>query len=166
MKTETGIQEFVKDNFEYSELLPFQISQVQIPKNTYFVVDGQKEDYLYFLVNGIVENGMNRNEENHIIEFFFPGQFFTALIPFITRTPCDVYFLALTDCVIERVYYKDLARFLKTSLIVNRLLRHITEQALMQRIKKEKQISSLSAEEMYLELIQTRPYLLDRKSVV
>lgn len=161
-KEETSIAHFVKENFNYHDSLPFAVTRFKVPKNTYIISEGQHEDYLYFIVDGIVENGMNKNGENTILEFYLTNQFFTALIPILTRTKTDVYFLALTECTIEKVYYKELRDQTPTSLIVNRVLRHISEQALMQRIIKEKQLSSLNAEEMYLELIKTRPYLLHK----
>jgi CRP-like cAMP-binding protein len=157
-----GIVEYVAQNFDYKDALPFEITRVFIPKKGYIGVEGQEENYLYFLVDGIVETGMTKKGENHIIEFFLAGQFFTSLIPLINRTPTEVYHLALTNCVIEKIHYKEIQELSPTSLIVNRLLRHIWEQGLILRIMKEKQIASLSAEEMYLELLRTRPYLLHK----
>jgi CRP-like cAMP-binding protein len=160
-----GVAEFVKQHFDYNEPLPFEVTKIFIPKNGYVVIEGQEENYLYFLVDGIVEIGMNKNGENYIIEFLMTGQFFTSFIAFISRTPTEVYHLALTNCTIERIHYKDIQKLSPTSLIVNRLMRHTSEQGIMIRIAKEKQLASLSAEEMYLELLKKRPYLLQKISV-
>ena len=165
MKNHFSIHEYLKNNFDYEEEFPIEINRIELKRNSFILKENELENDLYFIVDGIVESGMNKNGENHIIDFFFFNQFFTALIPLITRKPSDTYLLCVTDCVIEKINYESLNNASKNSLIVNKLLRRLSELALMQRLKKEKQMATLSAEEMYLDLIKNRPYILQQISV-
>lgn len=162
---DNGIAAFIKKEFNYSDPLPFKIERVKVKKNTYLIREGEMENYFSFIVDGIVENGMRQNKkkgEEAILDFYFKGQFIAAFIALKFRLPADVYFVTITDCVIERIYYKDMEENLETSLILNRLLRSTAENALIQRLRKEKLALSSDATERYLALIKNRPFVLQQ----
>jgi hypothetical protein len=62
--------------------------------------------------------------------------------------------------MVEAIPYEILQEAYKVSLLANQFGRIITETAFMERVKREKDFLSKSAEERYLELIERRPEVI------
>jgi CRP-like cAMP-binding protein len=157
---EKSVAGYLEKYFNYTDKLPFEVTRIKCPKKTFLIKEGEPVKNLYFVVEGIVEVGMNRKNENLIIDFFFEGDFFTGITPLISGQGASGYFVTISNCVIEVIDYESLNKLSETSLIINKFLRRVAEHALVQRLKKEKQQSFLTAEERYFELIKDRPKVL------
>lgn len=145
--------------------LPFNTTNAQINKGTIITKYGEIEDQVYFLISGIIEIGLLQKDEEKILDFFFPNSFFSSYASFISRTPSDVQITALTMCTVEMIQLKDLLDAYKTSLLANKIGRVETERLYLRRVKREKDLLTKTAEERYLELLESQPYLISQLPV-
>lgn len=118
---------------------------------------GTVEKNVYLLKKGIMEAGMIVNGEERIIEFVFPGTYTSSFTSLLMQTPSDVYLKCLVDCEVQMVNYSDLRERAKTSLPASRLYIQSLENAYLERVAKEKSLFTMTAEERYDKLIETRP---------
>ena len=156
------IAKHIDTKFNPNDSLPFATSVKQIPKRTYLTRFDQVERCAYFLREGIVKIGMIRDGEDRIVEFFFPGSFFSSYTSFLTQLPSDVEVECLTDCEVEVIRYDDLQSAYKDSLLANRFGRMVTEQYYIQKTEREKGFLTKSAPERYQELLMRRPELVQQ----
>lgn len=155
-----SIVNYFRENLKIEGAIPFEPIRMRFQKKSVITDLSQIENYIYFLNQGIVEIGIVRGEEEKILDFAFAGQFFSSYTSFLTRKPSDVYITCLTDCDLEAIHHKSLQEAYKVSLNANQFGRIITENAFMERVRREKDFLSKSAEERYLELIDNRPEVI------
>lgn len=123
---------------------------------------GEIEKNIYFIKSGIIEAGMVFNNEEKIIEFNFPNIFTASFSSLIKQKPSDVYLRCLTDCEIQVISFSEIREASKTSLIASEFYVKAIENAYLQRAKREKEFLTLSAEERYIKLIETRPEIIQQ----
>ncbi len=136
--------------------------QRKYKKNSNLCSIGEVEHNVYFVVSGIVEAGMIANKEDKIIEFVFPNEFTSSFSSLLSQQPSDVYLTCLTDCEIQIITFSKLREDSKTSLAASQFYIQSIEKAYLQRAKREKDFLTLSAEERYLKLVETRPEVIQQ----
>jgi CRP-like cAMP-binding protein len=146
--------------FTSEDQLPFRSTQKSIAKGTIITDYGKIEKHIYFINSGIFQMTIRHDIEEKIIDFYFAGCFVCAYTSFIRQTPSDVRIIALTDCMVETVYYDEVQAAYKESLLANQLGRILTEQIYMIKSSREKDFLTLSAEERYADLIARRPDII------
>jgi CRP-like cAMP-binding protein len=121
---------------------------------------GQVERKLYFINRGIVQLTMLHDGEEKIIDFFFPDSFVCSYTSFLKQEPSDVKLTALAECQAEVIQYQELQDAYRTSLLINKLGRLLTEQIYIIKTKREKDFLTKSAQERYADLLSVRPDIL------
>ncbi len=157
------IHHHIDKSFKPEEELPFPAEIKMIPKHTIITPYNKTEHYAYFLMNGIVKISMLREDgQERVLEFFFPGSFFSAYTSFLTQQPSNVEIEALTDCEAEVIKYKDMQDAYKTSLLANKLGRMVAEHYYIRKTNREKDFLTKSASERYKDLMDSRPELVQQ----
>ena len=132
-------------------------------KNSPLCSIGEIEKNFYFINSGIVEATMfNNKEEERIIEFFFPGQFVASFTSLLSQQPSDVFQSCLTECVLEVIDFSKFKEACKTSQVSSSYYIKLLEDAYIQRSNREKDFLTLSAEERYSKLIESRPEVIQQ----
>jgi CRP-like cAMP-binding protein len=154
-----SIDSFIKKHLSLSEdiVLPFEVEQKKLAKD-YVITDyGYVEDKLLLLREGVVQVSTLKNEEERILEFVFPGEFFSAYTSFLLQQPSDVRIITLQECMVDIVTRVDLLQANHVSLISNHLSLHVSQQLFLSRARREKDFLTLSAEERYRALLEKDP---------
>ncbi len=138
-------------------VLPFEVEQKSIPANQVVTYYGDVENKILLLSEGLVQIGTLKGEEERILEFVFPGEFFGAYTSFLLQQPSDVQVTTLTPCRVSTIRRQDLLRANETSLVANHLSLHIAQQLFLSRAQREKDFLIRSAEERYRMLLEKDP---------
>jgi CRP-like cAMP-binding protein len=146
--------------FTSEDQLPFRSTPRSIAKGTIITDYSKIEKHIYFINSGIFQMTIQHDLEEKIIDFYFADSFVCAYTSFIRQTPSDVRITALTDCMVETIYYDEVQAAYKESLLANKLGRVLTEQIYMIKSSREKDFLIKSAEERYAELIARRPDII------
>ena len=150
-------------DFKAEDALPFAVTPLFFKKNAIITAYNQVENKAYFLKDGIVKISIIRDDgEERILEFFFPGTFFSAYTSFLTREASNVEIIAITDCETEMIRYEDMKQAYKISILANKIGRIAAEYYYIQKTQREKDFLTKSATDRYLELVQTRPELVQQ----
>jgi len=162
-----SIKKIVKDVFNTDEELPFKTITKTYPKGTVILKQGENVECNYFLVSGIIELSAKSKEEGQekIIEFIFPNEFF-GMYSFYVSKPTSLYsIICLTECEFEFIPLKEYKTALETSLLVNKLSNYILEYWFVRLVRKTKDMMTKSSEEMYFDLLTTRPEIIKQLSI-
>ena len=145
-----------------NETLPFKTTTHHYKKGEQVIKIGERETGIYFVVSGIVESVMMAKQEEKIVDFFFPGQFTAAFGAYASKQSSDININCLTDCVIEKIPIKEFFSSQKTSVLSMQLGLHMFRKTLLLRMSKEKNFLTKNAEERYLDLMTTRPEVIQQ----
>jgi CRP-like cAMP-binding protein len=137
--------------------LPFKVEQQWLDKDHVITSYNTLEDKILLLSEGIVQVSTLKGEEEKILEFVFPGEFFCAYTSFLQQQPSDVQVTTLTKCKVNIIKREDLHRANLVSLLSSHLSLHIAQQLFLSRARREKDFLTLSAEDRYKTLLEKDP---------
>jgi CRP-like cAMP-binding protein len=161
MTIETFIKRHLSGYQDGNITLPFDVDQSELNSNSIVTRYGQIENKLFLLIEGIIQvSTMKGDEEERILEFVFPGDFFCAYTSFLLQQPSDVEITTLSKCRMSSIKREALLQANQSSLISNQLSLHITQQLFLSRARREKDFLTLSAEERYRALFEKDPDVL------
>lgn len=142
-----------------------KFEKIGIPKKTNLTNAGEVENYLYFIDQGIVRFFINKSVKNEVKEITFSftaeNSFTSAYDSFITRKPSVYSIQTLKKTTVYRIHYKDIHNLYNTTQVGNYLGRISAEQLYVKKAQREIAFLLYSAEERYLNLMETFPeYIL------
>lgn len=158
------IERFIKHHLPGYEnrdfVLPFEGEQKSFSTN-YVITDyGQVESKILLLSEGVIQISTLKGEEERILEFVFPGEFFGAYTSFLLQQPSDVQVTTLSKCIVSIIKREDLLRANQVSMVSNHLSLYIAQQLFLSRARREKDFLTLSAEERYKMLLEKDPEVI------
>jgi CRP-like cAMP-binding protein len=160
----TNIETFIKQHIpQYKNSLidlPFETMQTKFQKNQIVTSYGQIENKVMLLCEGVIQVSVLKEDEERILEFVFPGEFFCAYTSFLLQESSDVQVVALTKCVVIAVKSEDLLQANIKSLVSSHLSLCIAQQLFLSRARREKDFLILSAEERYRMLLEKDPEVI------
>lgn len=131
-------------------------------KNELLSENGEVENYMYFLVEGVTRICHFKNDIEYTLRFNFPISIFNSYSSFISRTPSLVCVEALTELKLFRMSYNDMQTLYNESPMAERVGRRMVELLYVQREMKELQMHTRTAEDYYNELTRNRKELIQQ----
>ena len=160
------VREFVNTFIDNAaENLPFSTIEKKASKGTILTDYGQLEDSVYFIQSGILYTSLLYKEEERILDFHFEGSFCSSYSSLLSSDVSDIRISCYIDCQLEVVKYEELRVAYETSLLANQLGRIATEQLFFERVKREKELLTLTAEERYQSLLNKKPELVQKIAI-
>lgn len=160
------IVEFVKENIDQnSHSLPFKTHIRSLEKGKVITDYGQIETSVYFVQSGILTTSIRYREEDRILDFHFEGAFCGAYTSLLSKEPSDIRVTCYTACQVEIVDYAELQEVYRSSLLANQIGRVATEKLFFDRVTREKELLTLTAEERYQSLMDKNPILVQKIAV-
>lgn len=170
MSNVTDFRSFIKatlgiDIKSYDQL-PFNIYNKKVNVKGIFTDYGDHEDTIYFLTKGLVQvSVMSPKNEEKIVEFISPGNFFSAYASYANKVPSQIQLKAISPCEVEYTPQGPVQEALSSSLLINQLARSIMETLYLRRMNREIDFLTKTAEERYNELVEFRPDIIQMVSV-
>lgn len=140
--------------------LPFPIVHKNFDKEVVITNYGQVEKKIYLLHEGVVQISTLKGDEERILEFAFPNEFFGAYTSFLLQQPSDVQVFTLSVCSVTVINREHLLRANQASLLSNHISLYIAQQLFLSRARREKDFLTLSAEERYKLLLAKEPAII------
>lgn len=163
MSIDVFIKKYVPGYEDSDVVFPFEVEQKNIQENLVITEYGDVENKMLLLNEGVVQiSTLKGVEEERILEFVFPGEFFCAYTSFLLHKPSDVQVSTLSKCRVSIIKREELFRANQTSLISSHLSLHIAQQLFLSRARREKDFLTLSAEERYRMLLEKDPLVVQR----
>lgn len=158
---EKFIQEHIDNNIDFkNNPLSIQIFTKSFRKGKVITEFGQIEKRGYYLIEGTVLCIIDDDGEDKVIDIILPDSFFSAYNSYLLDAPSDIKVLASTDCKVEYFEKENLKKGFETSLTLNKLGRYLKEKFFLDKLEKEKTFLTKTSEEIYLEILNTKPEIV------
>ncbi|WP_299523734.1 Crp/Fnr family transcriptional regulator [Winogradskyella sp.] len=131
-------------------------------KGEAIIEHGQVENYLSVVAKGCVRFFVHKDGNEINFEFSFEGEFSTSYASFLSRRPSFVLMEAVEDVTLISIHYDNLQTLYKDSATGEKIGRLTTEGYYIWREHREIQLLTLSAEELYIDLLNQYPEYINR----
>ena len=131
------------------------------PKGTILLAEGMLAKECYFIIKGCIRSYYIINGEERSTEFYTENQSITP-ISYVNKVPSEYFLSCLEDCIVA------LGSTERNKILVERiphlatLISQMNSDLLVQSQIKLDHYKNLSPESRYLDLLHTRPDLLQR----
>jgi CRP-like cAMP-binding protein len=124
-------------------------------------VAGEKEKYLYFVVEG-VQRVYYFDEEGReaTLVFTYPPSFGGVLDAMLLQQPSQYVYETLTSSVFLRALYTDLEQLMGSSIDIATMIRIGLANAMSGLLERLVEVQSFSSEDKFRKLMQRSPHLL------
>lgn len=134
----------------------------QYDKNELILREGETEQYVSFVMEGMARLFFFRGEKEHSIDFFFRGSFLSSYESFITQTPSVFSIQALSPLSLLRINHTEIQLLFEKNAKLQQIGRILTEELFMRLSERVQDLLSLSATERYNKLLDLQPeYVLN-----
>lgn len=159
------LQKFSNIPQESLERFVEKLEEKTIPKGEALVREGEVCDRLSFIKKGFVRSFYFKDKKDITISFSRQEEFIASMASFISQKPSYETIEALEPCELYQISHQDLLELFEKDSHLEHLYRLILEQyyvALEEHLIFSK---FKTAKERYLELIETKPYIIQKASV-
>lgn len=128
-------------------------------KGDFLLFDGEIQDSLFLVKNGIVIMYYDNEDKRQVIDFAYRNRFCVDINSFSNQSKSIYNLECLEDCLIDAIAYEDLMEMFEKSRNIESAFRILTEKVLFSVIKRHLDLSCLTIQERFKRIINTRPEL-------
>lgn len=132
-------------------------------KNELLIAPGQMSQHTYFVIKGCLRIFFENLEGKEVTRYIaFEGQFATALIAYITKSPSTEYIQALENSEILYIGHNDFNHLLEIVPNWRKFYTNYLEKAYVSNANRVMSITTLDAVERYHQLLKINPKIVSR----
>lgn len=131
----------------------------KLKRNEVLTEVGQVEEHLYYVIKGSLRLYWEKDKEEICFNFGYPDTFISAYSSFVRNQPSDHTIRAITDCELLGIHKQDFDYVVENIPSVERGWRIFTEEALLDRMERERQMLMFSPEERFKYCMEHQPQL-------
>ncbi len=144
------------------EVFSSRLVQQSFSPKTVLLKTGQTEKYLSFIEQGVVRFFIPKEENDVTFSFAFSNSFVSAYDSFLTQNPCTYEVETISETILWRVTWYDLQQIYQESDMGHIIGRYAAEDLFLKKSKRELQLLTQSAEELYINLLNEQPHLVQQ----
>jgi CRP-like cAMP-binding protein len=134
---------------------------LSVKRKTILTAAGEKERYLYFVLEGIQRAFyLGDNNKDATIVFTYPPSFSGVADSFLTPTPSAYFFEALTASRFLRIGYDQLQQLIKQYPGIQQLIFTATALAFKGALHRNVELQCFTNEEKFRALLKRSPHIL------
>lgn len=147
---------------EYDRQLCFEYFEpVVFPKSTLIEKAGNIPGHQYFIISGQMRNFyLDSNGEEVTTDLNNGPRFFTSYTNFMNRTVSNENIECVTDCELLKVNRDDVDILFQKGISIKDYTMMILQKFLDEEKKRMKEMSTLSAEQRYVNFMKTSPNII------
>jgi CRP-like cAMP-binding protein len=123
---------------------------------------GEVEDYLYFIVKGLIRKYYLKGKEEINTQISMEGHLIHSNESFHSRTPSEYYVETIEPGIVISINYNDLETALSKTIRMERLGRKIITSFFVARDNWQMQMVKMTPRERFLNFVTRNPVLMQR----
>jgi CRP-like cAMP-binding protein len=147
---------------EAKDALQNCFEKILLSKNEYLLMQGNICRHLYFLEKGALRGFYNLDGKEITHWFGFENDFVTSFHSFITREPAVENIQLLENSIVWSISKEQLTNLFNEHHEIERLVRIAYEKYYIRLEERYVNAQFKTAKELYENLLQQRPYILER----
>ncbi len=141
------------------EAIACQFGLKKAKKNTFLLKEGETCKDLIFVEKGCLRLFFTKDEVETSVWFAFPYSSAIEIYSFISEAPTNYFLQAIEDSEIYFLSKTQLNKLYQTQSKMQEMMRNFWEDVILNLLKKFTALQTDSAENRYLDLLQTPTYL-------
>jgi len=154
------IHHFVQPNGEQMDAFLSSVKVEQFTKNDILVRVAEVCPKVWFVHQGILRHYAIEGEKEGTVWFSFPGDLLTEVVSFTTQQPAHHNIIAITDCTLLSISYKELQHFYDTEKVWERFGRLTTEQYMLALMARSYNLLFRNGKQKYDDFLAKHPEAL------
>ena len=146
---------------EFQQLLKY-IHVRKFEKDTIITRKGQVEDYLHFILKGLVRKYYLKHNEEFNTQISYEGHLIHVQESFHTRTPSGFYIKTLEPTILASMHYDDLENIYLFSRKMEHVARLIITHTMVLKDQWKDELLELSQKDRFLRFVKKHPELMKR----
>lgn len=126
---------------------------LEVKKGSNLVTEGDDSDLLYFVEEGIFRITFKHDGKTHTVGFGYPNAFLLSFQAFITADPSIYSIEALSDAKVMGIKKEHFYPLMDDILVLQTIWASLTQQALVGKMTREKDMVCLSGEERFKKML-------------
>lgn len=147
---------------EFQQLIVPFLTTRQFPKKSFLTKRGEVENYLNFIVEGLVRKFYKKDKEEITIQISYEGQLIQVQESFHSRLPSEIALEAIESTRVLSITYDDLEKLYSQNAKMERLGRLIATFTILLRDKWQMQLIQEKPRERFLNFVERNPQLMQR----
>ena len=140
-------------------LFKSKIEVKNFKKGEFLLIDGEVQNKLYLVKNGILMMYFDTDKKYEIIDFAYLNRFCVDIDSFSNQTPSVYCIQCIGDCEIQLIDYEDLQNIFDTSSNVERAYRLLTERIIASLVKRQLNQRIMTIQQRFNLVVEKRPEL-------
>lgn len=133
-----------------------------VAKGEYLLHVGEICNQVSFINRGSFRMYWDVNGQDTTKNFFFENEYASEYESFISRTPANFAIRAMEDAEVMELSYPNVQKLYENFPVWQKYGRIIAEWLFIHLTRRSKDLLSKSPEELYTDLLNTRPYIIER----
>ncbi|MCR9252612.1 MAG: Crp/Fnr family transcriptional regulator [bacterium] len=134
-----------------------RLEYVEVKKNEHVTRAGDLEQYMYFMVDGVMRGYFINKGVEHVIGFSFDYSPSGSIDSFINRKPTAFFTQALADSKLVRIHYNDLQELFDRYKNFERWGRLLMQRLFLMKALHEINVMTHTAEQRFDRLMRESP---------
>lgn len=134
---------------------------VHCKKKAYLTRQGETEQYMYFVEEGVQRSFYSKDGKDHTIAFTYPPSFSGIPESFIGQRPSHYFLQCITDSQLLRISYDRLQELVTEYRDIETFMRKSTEFVLIGLLERQYELLALNMEERFRVFVKRSPHLLN-----
>jgi CRP/FNR family transcriptional regulator, anaerobic regulatory protein len=147
---------------ELKQVLQQELKIIELPKKQHFLRDGERCDYIFVVVEGLLRTYYIKDEEEICSRFMHEGTIGVSVRSFFTRQPGYEFIEAIEPTKIAIIHYDQLQKIYKEHIDFNYTTRVLTESYFVKSEERAFMLRKQTAEERYMLFMENYSNLLMR----
>lgn len=161
---------FIQSNHNFSsdevEMIKLYFEPVEFPKNTIIEKEGKIPQYLYYIASGYLRLFHFDEHGNEVTTHInCPPGFFTSYFNFINQTKSKENVECITDCELLQITKENLDKLTNECPSMKDFSISVFQESITYNENRSKELSTLNAEQRYLQLIKNYPEIIQNVPV-
>ena len=138
------------------------LTRRKLTKGEFLVEAGEASNYVSFVNQGSLWAYWDVDGQDSTKNFFFENEYACDYESFLTREPAKLNVRAMEDCELLELDYDSVQKLYDNYPVWQKYGRLIAESLFIHVAGRSRDLLSKSPEELYLDLLQTRPHIIER----
>ena len=140
-------------------LAPFWEQEIEVKRNEFITVPGNKNTNMYFVVSGSLRVFIEDDIEEHTIRFGYQNSFITALDSFLKDIPTTFYIQAIKKCTLKVISKENFLKCINSSKENQVLWQELLQEFVYQQIERENDLIIYSPQKRFDRVFKRSPHL-------
>ena len=163
------LKPFLKFLRKFSDITDAEFQQIakfiqiqNLEKDTMVTRKGEVENYLHFILKGLVRKYYVKYKEEFNTQISYEGHLIHVQESFHSRTPSNLYIKTLEPTMLASMHYNDLENIYRFSRKMEHVARLVITHTMVLKDQWKDELLELSQKERFLKFVNRHPELLKR----